>query len=163
MTDDDGETQSEATEGGPITASATAASGIGRRNYKKLYDLAPEMLDGKCYYMKFQSEGFEDLVMENIGGGEISIAHYYDKNGDAMRDPEITMTVDNANQTVTPISYLQDDMGVFYTTDSVSTAKVRDLEQFMTQWFTNIHNQGFEAVKVEYYDNEAEEETEFER
>ena len=157
LIDEDGETSGE------TAATAPAASAVGRRNYKKLYDLAPEMLDGKCYYMKFQSEGFEDLVLENIGGGEISIAHYYDKDGDAMRDPEITMTVDNEGKTVTPTSYLQDDMGVFYTTDSVSPAKVRDLEQFMTQWFTNIHNQGFEAVKVEYYDNEAEEETEFER
>jgi len=157
LIDEDSETSGE------TAATAPAASAVGRRNYKKLYDLAPEMLEGKCYYMKFQSEGFEDLVMENIGGGEISIAHYYKQDGDAMRDPEITMTVDSANQTVTPTSYLQDDMGAFYTTDSVSTAKVRDLEQFMTQWFTNIHDQGFEAVKVKYYDNEADEETEFER
>ena len=157
LIDEDGEASGE------TAATAPAASALGRGNYKKLYALAPEMLEGACYYMKFQSEGFEDLVLENIGGSEISIAHYYDKDGDAMRDPEITMIVDNEGKTVTPTSFLQDDMGIFYTTDSVSTAKVRDLEQFMAQWFANIHNQGFEAAEVKYYDNEAEEETEFDR
>jgi len=159
LIDEDAETSGETASG---QAAAPDASALGYRNYRKLYALAPEMLKGKCYYMKFKSEGFEDLVLENIGGGEISIAHYYEQNGDAMRDPEITMKVDNDNKTVTPTSFLQDNMGVYYTTDSVSAAKVRDLEQFMSQWFTNIHDQGFEAVEVRYYNEEEEEENEFE-
>ena len=35
--------------------------------------------------MKLKSEGFEDLVLEAIGGDEYSIAHYYRQNGDSMR------------------------------------------------------------------------------
>ena len=106
--------------------------------------------------MKFQSNGFEDLVLEDIGD-EISIAHYYTQNGEAMRDPEITFKVDKANRSVTPTSYLQDDMGIYYTTDSVSEAKKKDLTKFMTQWLTNIHNQGFEPDDVRYYERVAEE------
>lgn len=42
---------------------------------------------------------------------------------------------------------------------------VQDLKDFMSQWFTNIVNQGFEAEKVSVYasESEAEDETEFER
>ena len=50
----------------------------------------------------------------------------------------------------------------YYTTDSVPQAKVRDLEQFMSQWFTNIHDQGFGTVEVRHYNEEEEEENEFE-
>ena len=66
--------------------------------------------------MKLKSDGFEDLVLEDIGGGEYSIAHYYTQNGDAMRDPEITFTIDKQNLTIHPTSFLQDDIGLFYET-----------------------------------------------
>jgi len=51
--------------------------------------------------------------MERIGGGEISIAHYYEQNGDLMRDPEMTFAVDNKKQTLTPLTYTQDNMGLY--------------------------------------------------
>ena len=125
-----------------------------QRLYQKLMLFAAPVLNSEAYYMKLQSEGFEDLAIEAIGGGEYSIAHYYDCNGDAMRDPEITFTVDKDNRSIDPTSYLQDDMGIFYATDTASPAKVKDLKQFMSQWFTNIKNQGFEPVKVKSYEPE---------
>jgi N12 class adenine-specific DNA methylase/superfamily II DNA/RNA helicase len=111
--------------------------------YTSLRNLAPDLLDGKCSYMKFKSEGFEDLVLENIGGGEYSIAHYYTQDGDAMRDPEITFSVDVENKSVTPLSYLQDAMGIYYETSGRSLAQIKDLEQFWCQWMKNIEMQGF--------------------
>jgi hypothetical protein len=122
--------------------------------YQKLMLFAAPVLSGEAYYMKLQSEGFEDLAIEAIDGGEYSIAHYYGCNGDAMRDPEITFTVDKDNRSIDPTSYLQDDMGIFYATDTASPAQVKDLKQFMSQWFTNIKNQGFEPVKVKSYEPE---------
>ncbi|MEG0944671.1 MAG: DEAD/DEAH box helicase family protein, partial [Angelakisella sp.] len=137
---------------------------LNQRLYNKLYPIARPVLDGSAYHMKLKSGAFEDLVIENIGGGEYSIAHYYTQNGDAMRDPEITFTVDKADNSIHPTSFLQDDMGVFYETQSAPQAKVRDLEQFMSQWFTNIKNQGFEPTKISSYEDETEEEeTDYER
>ena len=107
---------------------------------------AAPVLDGSAYYMKLKSDGFEDLVLEAIGGGEYSIAHYYNQNGAAMRDPEITFTVDTETKSIHPTSFLQDDMGIFYKTEMASPSMVKDLKEFMSQWFTNIKNQGFEPV-----------------
>ncbi len=132
-----------------------------QRLYRKLMVFAAPVLDGSAYYMKLKSDGFEDLVLEAIGGGEYSIAHYYNQNGAAMRDPEITFTVDTETKSIHPTSFLQDDMGIFYKTEMASPSMVKDLKEFMSQWFTNIKNQGFEPDTVKLY--EQDEEQEYER
>lgn len=132
-----------------------------QRLYQKLAVFAAPILDGEAYYMKLKSDGFEDLVLENIGGGEYSIAHYYTQNGKAMRDPEITFMVDTKVNAIHPTSFLQDDDGIFYETETAPPARVKDLKQFMLQWFTNIKNQGFEPEMVKAYAQD--EETNMER
>lgn len=129
-----------------------------QRLYRKLMVFAAPVLDGSAYYMKLKSEGFEDLVLEAIGGNEYSIAHYYNQNGDAMRDPEITFTVDAKAKSIHPTSFLQDNMGIFYETETAPAATVRDLKEFMSQWFTNIQNQGFEPETVKIYGEKEEQE-----
>ena len=124
--------------------------------YRKLRLFAAPILDGEAYYMKLQAKGYEDLVVEAIGGEEYSIAHYYDQNGDSMRDPEITFTIDRENKSIYPASFLQDGIGVYYETADASPATVRDLKGFMVQWFTNINNQKFEPVKIKRYEQEEE-------
>ncbi len=50
-------------------------------------------------YLRLENPPFMRLVIEVIGGPypngayELSIAHYSEQNGDAMRDPEITFLV----------------------------------------------------------------------
>ena len=127
-----------------------------QRIYQKLCLFAAPILDGEAYYMKLQAKGYEDLVVEAIGGEEYSIAHYYDQNGDSMRDPEITFTIDRESRSIHPSSFLQDGIGVYYETAEASPAMVRDLKGFMVQWFTNIKNQGFEPVKIKRYEQEEE-------
>ena len=134
-----------------------------QRLYQKLAVFAGPILEGEAYYMKLTSEGFEDLVLEAIGGNEYSIAHYFRQNGDSMRDPEITFTIDKKACSIHPTSFLQDDIGLFYETDSVPPSRVRDLKDFMSQWFTNIKHHGFEPEKVSVYASETEDESEFER
>ncbi len=127
-----------------------------QRIYRKLHLFAAPVLDGEAYYMKLQAKGYEDLVVEAIGGEEYSIAHYYDQNGDSMRDPEITFTIDQENKSIHPVSFLQDGIGVYYETVDAAPAMVRDLKGFMVQWFTNIKNQKFEPVKIKRYEQEEE-------
>ena len=144
------------------TAPPSAHLTLEQRLYQKLAVFAGPILEGEAYYMKLKSEGFEDLVLEAIGGDEYSIAHYYRQNGDSMRDPEITFTIDKQTCSIHPTSFLQDDIGLFYETDSVPPSRVRDLKDFMSQWFTNIKHQGFEPEKVSVYASENDE-NEFER
>lgn len=145
------------------TSSPSAPLTLEQRLYQKLAVFAAPILKGKAYYMKLISEGFEDLVLEAIGGNEYSIAHYYTQNGDAMRDPEITFTIDKQNLSIHPTSFLQDNIGLFYETESARPSLIRDLKDFMSQWFTNIVNQGFEPEKVSVYASETEDENDFER
>ena len=151
-------------EGVPVrTTPPSAQLTLEQRLYRKLAVFASPILEGEAYYMKLKSEGFEDLVLEAIGGDEYSIAHYYRQNGDSMRDPEITYTIDKQTCSIHPTSFLQDDIGLFYDTDNVPPSRVRDLKDFMSQWFTNIKEQGFEPEKVSVYSSENEDESEFER
>jgi hypothetical protein len=61
------------------------------------------------------------LVIEYVGDGprglpSISVANYYEQNGDAMRDPEMVFEVNpDAWQTGewTPVSYRQDNLDIY--------------------------------------------------
>lgn len=125
-----------------------------QRLYQNLTVFAAPVLEGSAYYMKLKSEGFEELSIEAIGGGEYSIAHYHNKDGDAMRDPEITFTINEETKSIHPTSFLQDDAGIFYETETAPAAKVKDLIQFMSQWFTNIKDQVFVPETVRYYEQD---------
>lgn len=151
--DGSGEETMDRTDQEPLT--------LEQQIYRKLAVFAGPVLDGSACYMKLKSEGYEDLAVEAIGGGEYSIAHCFSKNGDAMRDPEITFIVDEETKSIHPTSFLQDDAGIFYVAETASPAQVKDLKQFMSRWFTNIKNQGFEPERVECY--ELEEQQDYER
>ncbi|MDD3228040.1 MAG: helicase-related protein [Oscillospiraceae bacterium] len=145
------------------TQPTSARLTLEQKLYQKLAVFASPILNGEAYYMKLKSDGFEDLVLEDIGGGEYSIAHYYTQNGDAMHDPEITFTINKQNLSIRPTSFLQDNVGLFYETAQAKPSMVQDLKDFMLQWFTNIINQGFETEKVSVYTAEAEDENDLER
>ena len=159
MAEDGSEEETVNTAGTPVTPRSPLT--LEQRLYQKLAVFALPILEGSAYYMKLKSEGYEDLTLEAIGGGEYSIAHYYRKDGDAMRDPEITFIIDKKNKSIHPTSFLQDEMGIFYETETASPEQVKGVGQFMSEWFTRIKNQGFEPDTVKTY--EQEEEQEYER
>lgn len=130
--------------------------------YRKLHRLAQELFEGTYTYMKFRQDGYDDLVLEKIGEDEYSIAHYYTQNGDRMRDPEITFILDEAGRSINILSYTQDNMGIYYTTDERTEEQIEDLRQFFDQWLTNIRNQGFTLYQAHGEDAEymREEQTE---
>lgn len=160
MADDGGE--EETTVNTNISVTQRTPLTLEQQLYRKLEVFAAPVLDGSTYCMKLKSDGFEDLKVEAIGGGEYSIAHYYKQNGDSMRDPEITFTVDTETKSIHPTSFLQDVAGIFYETKTAPAARVKDLKQFMSQWFTNIKDQGFEPETVKFYEQD-EVQKEYER
>ena len=110
-------------------------------------------------YLRFENPPLMRLVIEVIGGPypngayEVSVAHYAEQNGDAMRDPEITFLVVPAEQgtTWTPLTFENSYLGCYQVVASVSSsglveardpALMRDLRDFATQWDRNIKAQG---------------------
>ena len=110
-------------------------------------------------YLRLENPPFMRLLIEVIhgpypnGAYEVSVAHYAEQNGDAMRDPEITFLVVPSEQgtTWTPLTFEDSYLGCYQVVASVSSAGLveardpalmRDLRDFATQWDRNIKEQG---------------------
>jgi hypothetical protein len=111
-------------------------------------------------YLRLENPPFMRLVIEVIGGPypngayELSIAHYSEQNGDAMRDPEITfLLVPSAEGTTwTPLTYENSYLGAYQVVAEVTregrlkvrnAALLRDLQKFANRWDQNLMEQGF--------------------
>lgn len=135
--------------------------GIEQVIYQKLYPFMKEILEDDAHYIKYKSDGFEDFVIEQISDDEYSVAHYYNQNGDRMRDPEVTFTIKNNG--IHPTSYLLDSMGTFYETDDVAPSVVADLKSFMSEWFDNVKHQDYEVDKIRGGSHDEESKQEFDQ
>jgi hypothetical protein len=124
------------------------------RNVQKIIDAFGGLTALKVKYIRLEVPGFMRLVIEYVGrgprGGElVSVAHYGEQNGDAMRDPEILFEV--AASEWHPVSITQDYVGsyreaVFVGDDGrvfVSPAMVKDIQAFARVWDRNLKDQGF--------------------
>ena len=111
-------------------------------------------------YLRLENPPFMRLVVEVIGGPyenggyEVSVAHYGEQNGDAMRDPEITFLVvpSEPGTTWTPLTFENSYMGCYQVVAEVTregrlkvrnAALLRDLRDFANQWDLNLMEQGF--------------------
>ena len=85
---------------------------------------------------------FMAVSIEIIGrsglGPLISVAHYYEQNGDLMRDPDVVFLI-GADRHVYPVSFRQDNLGIYlesaYVEDGVWKVRVKmqaDLCSFCT-------------------------------
>ena len=106
--------------------------------------------------LKIENLPYMALVIEGLdesgpmGLPAISIAHYGEQNGDAMRDPEMCFELGNAEMRLDPFYYRNDYMGV----EQWSRNIVRDHyvqlvelhkqhERFAKIWDNNLRLQGF--------------------
>jgi hypothetical protein len=114
----------------------------------------------RARYLRLENPPFMRLVIEVIGGPypngayEVSVAHYAEQNGDAMRDPEITFLIGPAEQgtTWTPLTFENSYMGAWQVAATVTSdgrlnvrnsRLQRDLRVFANQWDLNLMEQGF--------------------
>ena len=118
--------------------------------YDSFNNLFPDVVNGKYRYLRCESTGYMPLVIEDISmgynGTQYSIAHYYEQNGDLMRDPEITFVIDRENKTITSTSYLQDNVGLYQDFTQGSRGR-EDCDDFFRQWLINISNQRYHYVR----------------
>jgi hypothetical protein len=106
--------------------------------------------------IKLESEGYMPLSIEFIGAGPrglplVSVMHFYEQNGDLMRDPDMEFEVDDEGGWH-PVSYCQDSIGLMqeavFVDDKtgrvmVRPKLVRDLRRFAATWSKNLDEQGF--------------------
>ena len=122
----------------------------------------------RTHYLRLENPPFMRLVIEVIGGPypngayELSIAHYSEQNGDAMRDPEITfLVVPSAEGTTwTPLNYENSYLGAYQVVAEVNreglikvkqSQWMKELRSFAKQWDRNLKAQGFMAVFQRQY------------
>ena len=56
--------------------------------------------------------------------------------------------MDDENRLVKPLSFQQDNMGIYYRTCDQPKERVDDLVDFWSQWLKNISEQGFELYEA---------------
>ena len=128
----------------------------GTTNFKALESFLKvvEQNDG---YAKFTAEGYMDLTIEKTwetdheGNPVYSICHYGELNGDLMRDPEMTFSVNWEEKSILPLSYRNDYMGFnieYFVYRNGKLAGYRpqwlhDGDSFLWTWGKNLKDQGF--------------------
>jgi hypothetical protein len=96
------------------------------------------------FHLKVENGPYLPLVIEKHGA-EVSVAHYFTQNGDAMRDPEMTFLLPEWS----PTSITQDPVGRYANVDeydpgSLQRARlIAELSGFANAWARNIEAQGF--------------------
>lgn len=91
---------------------------------------------GESFHLRVDNEPFMRLVVEIVAPSEVSVAHYYQQNGDAMRDPEIVFGTNWL-----PVEITQDPIGSYRRAkEGYYLTGVQDLARI---WAANIRHQGF--------------------
>jgi uncharacterized protein DUF6908 len=109
----------------------------------------------KTHPITLVNPGFMDLCIEYVGTGPrgcplISVAMYYEQNGDLMRDPDLVLEFFPPTKKWMPVSFRNDGLGI----DQVAVWRdgdalvqkgglVADLEAFAEQWSIDLKVQGF--------------------
>jgi hypothetical protein len=111
------------------------------------------MLGGvKGLYVSIENPPFMRLVVEHIGGGPnglpaISVAHYYELNGDLCQDPEMCFEIESTPNGLVLHPYMfQMAIPPVYqevTNDPQGVALSNELREFAALWDRNLQAQGF--------------------
>lgn len=126
-------------------------------NYKLLLPLLTVTDASEDRHHHFGSSGYMPLSLEYLGYSDYKgrpvygMMHWTTQNGDLMRDPDMTFSVDAEAGTIHPMTYQNDFIGVYQEVYKTNTAgqllyspHLRiELDQFLWEWLKNIHEQGY--------------------
>jgi len=142
---------------------------IERRNYMKFEALFPQIANGEYSYLRLEAgDGFMPLSVEWINSFQISLMHTYTLNGDLCYDPMIvykvgyegegenevkTLSAVEYEQSIPPLYQVYDADGRWLSADGNGNEKAvwglsRSINEFTSQWFENIGQQGYVPVKA---------------
>lgn len=120
----------------------------------------------ECYFAKFKvfdSDSFMDLnldISKTEDGYFVQMAHNYVQNGDLMDDPLITFDVLTNEKLIIPREYQLSSMAIYQAYERIAenVELQNDTLSFLSTWFENIKEQGYQLREEEiYYDVEGEE------
>ena len=103
-------------------------------------------------YVSITNEPYMRLVIEHIGKGPhglpaISVAHYYELNGDLCQDPEMCFEVEStpAGLVMQPYMFQMVNPPVYQevSDDTRGVALAGELRDFAAMWDNNLRDQGF--------------------
>ena len=123
---------------------------------KKIIHEHGGMVALKADYIRIENEPYMRLMIEAIGPGprgqdQISVAHYGEQNGDAMRDPEVVFEVSETGHWC-PVYFLNDYVpveqeAIFRDPDTgavmIRPRLLESLIEFTPTWDMNLREQGF--------------------
>jgi uncharacterized protein YqiB (DUF1249 family) len=130
---------------------------IYEKNYDRLMAIAPDLeqmllnYNNEEIYGKSVKTGYMDLIFELLtddkSGFYISLAHYYEQNGDLVSDPDMEMLVNVNNKTVEALEYqdafkyvsVYDDK---YNRQMTNKSEKKSQNDYLFQWLKNLKNQG---------------------
>lgn len=124
-------------------------------NYKHLQPLIDGLTWNDGASRRYTAPGFMPLVVEKLyddkdGRTVYSMTHYGEQNGDLMADPDMMLKVDHAAQTVEPLTFQNDYLGIFQEVyierngQRLYSPRLRSqLDDFLRQWLKNIEMQGY--------------------
>lgn len=124
-----------------------------QRNYRAVMELAPEVLRGETESKSFEAgQSFMPLTVESVGENRIAISHYYTQNGDSFADPDMEFVFDHEAKTLNARTFQQDNLNRFEQVvidGVVDKALESELNDFASQWFKNIREQGYLPTREE--------------
>lgn len=103
-------------------------------------------------YVSIANEPFMRLVIEHIGEGPyglpaISVAHYYEMDGDLCQDPEMCFEIESTQHGIKmhPYMFQMANPPIYQevSNDAQGTALAEGLRQFAATWDSNLSDQGF--------------------
>ena len=110
-------------------------------------------------HLRLENEPYMPLVIECIGPNQISVAHYYEQNGDLCADPDVVFLVGCDGEwypiewTTPQVMFAGRVMGGYQRYAEIDAEKgtwlwlkqrgQRELAIFANQWADNIRRQGF--------------------
>ena len=144
----------------PASKQKQAPKTTAEQNFDTLMVLAPELLTGEAFYLRFTAgDAFMPLSMDYLGQNRISISHTYLQNDDPMADPDMEFVFDLENKTLSARTFQQDGIGLYQTVENqqgeVDNLDLeRQLNSFARQWFDNIQSQDYrrQRMNVRYHE-----------
>ena len=101
-------------------------------------------------YLRLEMPGFDRLVIENIGCQRISVAHYYEQNGDLVADPDVVFFTGYGAWAPIEITQVMAVYRRYAELDDAGQTIVRfdvrgqaDLAAFTEEWAQNLLDQGW--------------------
>jgi len=123
-------------------------------NYKRLLTLLPDvqtMQPGTAVKMK--ADQFMDLCIDVIQQQgtvtQISMAHYYEQNGDLVPDPDMEVMLMHATQMALPVHF-QNAFAYrvcIEGTKVINGKELADQSAFLSMWLRNIKAQGHKLAE----------------